>query len=373
MNDSKRVWRPIYPTENLRILDSPSESRADDSVSPPAMHSTLPGFIDINTDDPLVLKAPRRHSWLVSAIAVIAIIACTITGGLSGSPFGAVVVFLVFLIGTLSTFGYLQNEANRRWRELVERSQEAPAQQLIIKSLHPVWLGLDYRMRTIVRVFTANGRSGLTFRFCPLKLREDVRPIEHSFEPLPLDEVSITFVGLESDSRDVAEADSVKLDASRWSDSSVARKRLRRNVILGGGWGIVIVFGINLAIAVVEAIANRKISSSVVLWTIWFLLIFLGVNSRGATRGNRQWLLVPGGIVSRRAKSFQGRWDLHFYKRANSVMALHGRSRHIWHAHVADSTGYQFARLTAREAHMLLRGWLSPIESPSRDHLSDLG
>ena len=45
---------------------------------------------------------------------------------------------------------------------------------------------------------------------------------------------------------------------------------------------------------------------------------------------------------------------------------------HSGAVYVADSAAVQMARMTPREAHLLLRAWLSPIPPPPLERLSDL-
>jgi hypothetical protein len=63
---------------------------------------------------------------------------------------------------------------------------------------------------------------------------------------------------------------------------------------------------------------------------------------------------------------------LHLFRRESSVLIVKNGSRQLWTAYVADDKEHQMARMTTREAVMLLRAWLSPLPTPPLERLSDL-
>ena len=110
-----------------------------------------------------------------------------------------------------------------------------------------------------------------------------------------------------------------------------------------------------------------------------YLGIFAGVvlvGAAGAWAGawswRRQWLLVPGGLVLRKARWTGGAWRIHLYRRRSSVLLVKQMNRDQWMLCVADAEASDATRLTKTEAHVALSSWLSPIPPPPAERLRDL-
>jgi hypothetical protein len=131
-------------------------------------------------------------------------------------------------------------------------------------------------------------------------------------------------------------------------------------------------FAFNAAIGGVESYRVGHVTINAVLWTLYFIVAVVGVGGRGAWRSRQQWLLVPGGLASRRARFRRRDWELHLFQRESSVLIVKNQWRHFWWAYVADRQTVQMAGMTPREAVMLLRAWLSPLPTPPLERLSDL-
>jgi len=108
------------------------------------------------------------------------------------------------------------------------------------------------------------------------------------------------------------------------------------------------------------------------MWTFYLILGVVGWGGRGAWRSRQQWLLVPGGLASHRARFRRRDWELHLFQRESSVLIVRNQWRHFWWVYVADRQTVQMAGMTPREAVMLLRAWLSPLPTPPLERLSDL-
>ena len=102
-------------------------------------------------------------------------------------------------------------------------------------------------------------------------------------------------------------------------------------------------------------------------------IALLGVGGVGAWRHNRQFLLVPGGLVVRKpVRKAPGEWHLHVHARLSSVLLVHRKSKRLWLICVADAKAHHTALITEAEVDMLLRAWLSPLVPPLVEQLSDL-
>ncbi len=97
------------------------------------------------------------------------------------------------------------------------------------------------------------------------------------------------------------------------------------------------------------------------------------VGAAGAWSWRRQWLLVPGGLVIRKARWTGGAWRIHLYRRRSSVLLLYQQiHRGNWMLCVADAEASDATRLTKTEAYVALSSWLSPLPPPPAERLRDL-
>src|SRR5262249_39249925 len=128
--------------------------------------------------------------------------------------------------------------------------------------------------------------------------------------------------------------------------------------------------GFNAAIAAFEAMTRHQVTAPLVFW---LLIFWVGVMvPRGVgLAAVQQWFAVPGGAVYRRARRRRG-WELHVFRRNSSMLCFFPAMRRACGVSIADSTTQARTTITAREAELLLRAWLSPLEPPDEDKLSDL-
>jgi hypothetical protein len=143
-------------------------------------------------------------------------------------------------------------------------------------------------------------------------------------------------------------------------------------VTLGAGWLAIGAFSLSLVIASIKAWEVGKPTMEQMWWLVFLLLMLWGVGGTGAWRFNNQWLLVPGGIVRRSAKSRSSQWKVHLFTRRNAVLLITESRRSNRQICVADATESATTNVTVAEAQLLLRAWLSPLPPPTADQLSDL-
>ena len=135
---------------------------------------------------------------------------------------------------------------------------------------------------------------------------------------------------------------------------------------------MIAIFAFNAAVGGWESYRAGHITFNAVMWTVYLIVALVGLGGRGAWKSRQQWLLVPGGLASRRARFRRRDWELHLFQRESSVLIVSNPWRHLWWAYVADHQTVQMAGMTPRETVMLLRAWLSPLPSPPLEQLSDL-
>jgi len=238
--------------------------------------------------------------------------------------------------------------------------------------------GTMHGLRGVARALAHRSHRDLTIRACKPEFAVPIQPIEVPIEPLPLDE-SVPFVGQlgDGDQNDFDTGGSaerqaeVEADGSCTLDESDFRRKLKRRIsLIGGRW----VFGLFLfawAINALNAVVAWRITWPFVLWTAMLAVFAFGVGGRGAWRSSQQWLIVPGGLVTRRANR-RGGWDVHLFDRRASVLTAYRHTRNHWFICVADEHTDQIAVVTPTESIALLRTWLSPLDPPPVERLQEL-
>jgi hypothetical protein len=224
-------------------------------------------------------------------------------------------------------------------------------------------------LKTAARHLAESGITGVTIRGCEPKYAIAVDPLEVAVEPLPLDEslpaVSRVATG---DFGDVAnQSDDAPVDPL-----DVAQLRtIKRNIALLGGKAIIIIFGLGWLIQAIVAITEWRIHLEFLLIS-GFIILFLFIPfGKGAMTMRQQWLIVPGGLIGRRA-NYRGGWNVHLFDRRESVLAVHRMGSSQWYVSVADRESHQSATITPTEVNALLRAWLSPLPPPPREQLTEL-
>jgi hypothetical protein len=194
-------------------------------------------------------------------------------------------------------------------------------------------------------------------------------PLAVPFEPIALDEADPKFHELETAgpiSEDVQDA-----RANREASNELMRRRLRRTFVYTGVWVSLAIFSFNLLLAGVKSIVERRLDHDVVLWGALLLLIvwqpFVLHSFKSQTL-----LLVPSGLVLRKARRRTTQSDVHLFTRNGSVMVLRPLHKELWTLMTFDGREFAFASVSRKEMGLLLRTWLSPLDPPSPEKLVDL-
>jgi len=264
--------------------------------------------------------------------------------------------------------------ARAQWRvdQVLTAQRDGSLQDILSALLVQSPFQAPFNLKRVAQSLARQGRTGAAVRIAKPKRTAPIQPLSVPFEPLPLDESVPLFVGLEQEGGTVQDGTRAEQARDVSVDGSYSRRGLRRRILLSGGWVIVAMFAFNAAIGGVESYRVGHVTFNAVLWTLYFIVAVVGVGGRGAWRSRQQWLLVPGGLASRRARFRRRDWELHLFQRESSVLILRNQWRHFWWAYVADRQTVQMAGMTPREAVMLLRAWLSPLPTPPLERLSDL-
>ncbi len=294
------------------------------------------------------------------------------------STFGRVAwgLVILFVFGPLVVVSVLWARARRRLDDLLAAYRDAPLQNLlqvlfVERSFRPT-VGLTVGLKKVVEGLARQGREGVVVRIAKPNRGAPIDPLIVPFEPVPLDESVPLFVGLEQYAGAACGGTCTSRADDASADERASRGAFRRRILLGGGWLMIAIFAFNAAMGGWESYRARHVTLNAAMWTVYFIVALVGVGGRGAWRSRQQWLLVPGGLASRRTRFRRRDWELHLFQRESSVLIVRNDSRQIWAAYVADGQTHQMARMTGREAVMLLRAWLSPLPTPPLERLSDL-
>ena len=87
--------------------------------------------------------------------------------------------------------------------------------------------------------------------------------------------------------------------------------------------------------------------------------------------GQLDWLIVPGGLVHRRAGRLRSTWNLHVFDRRCSLLIAYHESADEWKVTVADELRQETLSANDEQVRCLLSAWLSPIAPPKAEQLAD--
>ena len=284
----------------------------------------------------------------------------------TGSP-AAMWVLLPSLVLTIVALTlYRRRRTQRRAREtaaqVAQRGLVSTIEEVVSIARGQPFQGAATEM---LKTLVACGLTGQTVRIGrpPTTF---LRPLHMQFEPQPLNEAFSTLIQAATAAQSATPA---ARSRARSSPSTTARW-FRRNIVMSGGWLIIGVFAFNWLMQWPDVIARRRITFPLILWTVLLLMMLLWPHA--ARDLNRQWFLVPGGLVLRRSSWRQSHWTLHLFQRRTSVLLVGRMQRQRWGLIVADAETAATAAITEAEADTLLRAWLSPVPPPPIERLSDL-
>ncbi len=322
-----------------------------------AANGALPNhFFDIREPDPPGGRGV--HIALVSGIGLATVVAIValMASMESFDPVTMAIACLIPLLVTFSIIGFFDHRNNIILDQKLRTGCSTVSYEYLHEILTPGWIQLGDRTKKIAQQLVRCEHQGFVVRVFKKNVTPFGHPLDNPFEPMPLDESSEAFI----------EAETLPLAVP------ASGSKLRRNIRFGGGWVMVILFGITTIFAALGSFRSGKISPQAIQFLLMMLVPILGIGGRGAWRTNRQWLLVPSGIVVRKAGMFKKKWFLHLFQRADSALFVRQNSKQIWSATVADGNSWATVQMTTRESFMLLRTWLSPLPTPPLEQLSDL-
>jgi hypothetical protein len=281
-------------------------------------------------------------------------------GGLAGL-FGA-----LFMIGALKVRGaWFKAKLRRELRHNPPHSVPS-----VLRTVLPETTSfMSQLIQSTARQLAELGIKGVTIRGCEPRHAIAIEPLTVTIEPLPLDESLPTIARIASGNTDDIAHERGEANKNETNDPLL--RTIKRSITLAGGKTLLIVCGVAWVFLAVASIVEWRINLGFLFLSGFFLLAIVAPFGRGAMMSSQQWLIVPGGLIGRRA-NYRGGWNVHLFDPRESVLAVHRIWFSQWFVSVADRESHQSAIITPTEVNALLRAWLSPLPPPPREQLTEL-
>lgn len=205
-----------------------------------------------------------------------------------------------------------------------------------------------------------DGRAGQIVRACRETEAFAAAPIRAVFEPVKLDSSDPAF-------RELVEA--VDQSAAASAEDERQRRRRRNPSDRAGRYAIDLFVVAFCVVMMLNAggVAPKAIGGGMLaLWACWRII--------PALLSERQWVLVPGGVLVRRARGMGKQWHPRLFTRGESVLVVWSIERSgqtAWVGLLRGDAGKESIELNGEECEMLLRAWLSEAGTPGLERLGD--
>ena len=193
------------------------------------------------------------------------------------------------------------------------------------------------------------------------------------FEPRLLDQADPGFEELLSAASPMRDPSGTPSLTHLVRDDVFHASRVRRNVSRAGGWPVIIFLGFMFVSLYAYFLVHRQITILELAIGAALLTLMLYSPVGGAWFGTRHWLFAPSSLIVRKARWRDLASQLHLFNRRKSVLCLYRPAKKgEWTVAVADGEASEQITATDAEVSLLLRAWLSTIEPPPVERLSDL-
>jgi hypothetical protein len=344
-----------------------NEPTREHAAAPPPAQPLATGLLDVSARKP-------RFPWFLLLLVVVIGIAGAIVAALTGIRQQAYFVLIGITIAvSLMLLARLGDRAVRRkMRSVVQDGGDDVVAMALAASQRLRWPSKVNSITELARLLAKRGEVGRTIRMQWRGTFSPVEPLAVVFEARLMDESDAAFMELEAATTSHANAaQSSEAESRAAGDDAIGVRKIHRNVKLRGGWAFVVMFAFFTLQEAVESYMHKTISWKLPFFSLMLLLILVGPD-RGLFASQTQWLLAPGGLFVRKAVRRSTRSQLHLFDRRKSVLCLSQERKARWFVAVADAEAHELTAATEREVHFLLRAWLSPLEPPPADRLTDL-
>ncbi|HVP12861.1 MAG TPA: hypothetical protein VMV94_16930, partial [Phycisphaerae bacterium] len=349
----------------------------DYPCAPQAAHPAANTLELRHVTDVLVQRSRIGWRFAISLTLSVLIIVAGIVVSLAVAGSGLVVpsILAILVVGIMMLI--LVFLAGKRWEKQIRRiSSEAHDRDLgsLVREAaeHYFLAAGPYEVAKTIAVELARcGRQGVAIRIQSEEPFEQVQPLSVAFEPRLLDEADPAFDELSTALSSAQEKHGAAWKPSSGTDDILGVRRIKRNMILKGSWVLVLLPAIFLIRAAFEGYQRGALTPNLLFWGLMVLLTLYGP-ARGGWFGTKQWLVAPASVIIRKARSCDVTSQVRLFQRCESVLCMQRRKEGPWHVVIADSEGSEQTIATDREVVLLLRAWLSPLEPPPVERLSDL-
>lgn len=291
----------------------------------------------------------------------------------------AIVAILVVVFG--SFIGKYQSR--RRCARLCAAAQRADLPTALDEYLSAP---RNHRLTLVdTELWQALAQAGLhdqTLRIGPARRCGSLQPLTVDFEARVLDEGTASFVEFEQATAEAGTTGSgaagLEATTARGARFTAARlaqdptwRGFRRNILLNGGWVVMAVFSVLALLHGWESWQRGRVEP-MLLFSL-AVLVVSGLPIWALLGGPQVWLVVPGGLLVRGAVWRGGTPRLRRFARRESLLAaIHTGTPQAWSVIVVD--GQKTARrfVSPAELKLLLEAWLSPLDPPPTERLTDL-
>lgn len=317
---------------------------------------------------------PRRRFWLIFAAVIVgtpvvlAAILILVPLALQAGPteWAIVIALGVAMIGLIIWRRRRAIvRATNKLREALAISGDDPAKAIeaaLATARPPYFVTLS----NLGGYLVGTGHVGVCVRIARQESLTDLKTIAVPFEAIPFDEFDERFDQVTAAGRPPRAEQLLEKLLTR--DERPESKRTYRWWIARRRW-VAVLFGVTGIVAVTRMAWDQRVS----FWSAYFVLIAIWIGFaflRDASIRGQRLFFIPGGVMRRWPR--KGKCEVDVFSRRNSVLALLQTDRDSFAWTVVDQSGRWCGYMaTKTEAEMLVRTWLSPIEPPTPDRLSD--
>lgn len=298
---------------------------------------------------------------VVLLVLVSLAVAWNLPGNLIGGMLAGILVAFVFAVSA-----WQSRRTRRRVQAALAMEQRRPLEAWIRERLEPRSVYSEKTARVLATELARAGWANSVLRVHAGGAPPAPPPLRVDFEARPLDETLPGFMELlTGETQPPAEAPANRADG-RWL-APAPRAPLHPRLL------VLVVLGSLVLLSAEESYRRGVLSPGFLTWLS--LTIVWGLLPSSAWRRLRrcEWLVVPGGILVRRARWRDAHWTLHLFDRAASVLVMTRPAKpNIWGVTVADGQQVERVALTDLEAQLLLRAWTSDIPPPPLERLVEL-
>ena len=342
----------------------PAAAPVDTTAPPPdgAAAECGAGLIDVPYERSLFSMRSRLALLFVTSLVFIAGAIVIVNLGLTHAQRTTLTVCLLVAVIAVIRLLSKRSEAQerRRVRAVLHESGCRTVRGRVDRILYGPRLPSPHQaMKEIAACFAGEKLWGVAVRIGPTESLSPLEPIPYAFEPRRAEDIA--------DLDEIAPIEAEDTNAKR--PATRLPRGVRRNLMLKGGWLLCFALLFNWVIALIESIEHQRIETRLYFWTLG-MLFFAFLPAGRSWRA--QFVVMPGALLLRESGWFERGWRLTLFRRSASCALLYPMWKKQWYLVLSDGEQCKAVLGLRAELELALRAWLSPLEPPSVERLSDL-